>query len=144
MIKVISAENAAALVQNGATVLVDGSGGGVNEPGLVLSALEARFLQTGHPAALTVVHPSGMGDAQGGGIGDTRAIEARDRLIQFLGKLFDLVSRAVNDDDVDVQSAQDRDVQQQAAKIVVGHNAAVDRDDEHAVAELGDVMKNTP
>lgn len=68
MIKVMSAERAAALVQDRATVLVDGSGGGVNEPGFVLSALEARFLQTGHPAALTVVHPSGMGDAQGGGI----------------------------------------------------------------------------
>lgn len=66
--KVMSAEAAAALVPDGATVLVDGSGGGVNEPGLVLAALEARFSREQHPAGLTVVHPSGVGDGQGGGI----------------------------------------------------------------------------
>lgn len=68
MNKVILADAAAALVPDGATVLIDGSGGGVNEPGLILSALEARFLKHRHPTALTVVHPSGMGDGQGGGI----------------------------------------------------------------------------
>jgi propionate CoA-transferase len=68
MTKVLSAEAAAALVPDGATVLIDGSGGGVNEPARMLAALEERFLQTGHPAGLTVVHPSGMGDGQGGGI----------------------------------------------------------------------------
>jgi propionate CoA-transferase len=66
--KIVSAEAAAALVPDGATVLVDGSGGGINEPGRVLAALEARFLSQQHPVALTVVHPSGMGDGQGGGI----------------------------------------------------------------------------
>jgi propionate CoA-transferase len=64
----MSAAAAAALVPDGATVLVDGSGGGVNEPDLVLAALETRFLHEGHPAQLTVVHPSGMGDGEGGGI----------------------------------------------------------------------------
>jgi propionate CoA-transferase len=49
-------------------VLVDGSGGGVNEPDLLLRALGARFLTTGRPRELTVIHPSGMGDHQGGGI----------------------------------------------------------------------------
>lgn len=68
MTKVVSAEAAAALVRDGATVLIDGSGGGVNEPTLVLSALEARFLSTDHPTGLAVVHPSGMGDGHGGGI----------------------------------------------------------------------------
>jgi len=68
MEKVVSAAQAAAMVPDGATVLVDGSGGGVNEPDLVLAALEARFLDERHPARLTVVHPSGMGDGEGGGI----------------------------------------------------------------------------
>ncbi|MBS0448232.1 MAG: acyl CoA:acetate/3-ketoacid CoA transferase [Proteobacteria bacterium] len=68
MSKVMSADAAAALVPDAATVVVDGSGGGVNEPGLVLAALKARFEREGHPRALTVVHPSGMGNAQGGGI----------------------------------------------------------------------------
>ena len=68
MTKVMSAEAASALVRDGATVLIDGSGGGVNEPGLVLAALESRFAREHHPAELTVVHPSGVGDGQGGGI----------------------------------------------------------------------------
>jgi propionate CoA-transferase len=68
MSKVVSAEQAVALIRDHATVAVDGSGGGVNEPDLVLTALEARFLAERHPAGLSVVHPSGMGDGQGGGI----------------------------------------------------------------------------
>lgn len=64
----MSAAAAAERVGDGATVLVDGSGGGVNEPGRVLAALEQRFLAGQGPHRLTVVHPSGMGDGHGGGI----------------------------------------------------------------------------
>ncbi len=68
MTKVRSAEEAVALIRDGATVLVDGSGGGVNEPGLILKALEQRYLAHGAPSGLTTVHPSGMGNARGGGL----------------------------------------------------------------------------
>ena len=63
-----TAAEAVAMIPAGATVLVDGSGGGVNEPDLLLEALEARYQTTGQPRDLTIVHPSGMGDHQGGGI----------------------------------------------------------------------------
>ncbi|WP_219469167.1 acyl CoA:acetate/3-ketoacid CoA transferase [Nonomuraea rhizosphaerae] len=66
--KVVTAEQAVALVASGATVLVDGSGGGVNEPDLLLRALERRFLKTGQPRGLTLVHPAGIGDGRGGGM----------------------------------------------------------------------------
>lgn len=66
--RVYSADEASRLVKSSATLLIDGSGGGVNEPSLVLQALENRFLQEGVPVGLTVVHISGMGDGQGGGI----------------------------------------------------------------------------
>jgi propionate CoA-transferase len=66
--KAVSAEQAVALIPAGSTVLVDGSGGGVNEPALLLRALEERFLADGSPSDLTIVHPSGMGDGRGGGI----------------------------------------------------------------------------
>ena len=55
-------------MRDGATVLIDGSGGGVNEPAAVLAALEERFLADARPRDLTVVHVSGMGDGHGGGI----------------------------------------------------------------------------
>jgi propionate CoA-transferase len=68
VVTILDAAGAAALVRDGATVVVDGSGGGVNEPGAVLQGLEARFLAERSPRDLTVVHVSGMGDANGGGI----------------------------------------------------------------------------
>lgn len=66
--KVQSAAEVAALVPSGARILVDGSGGGVNEPDLILRALEQRFLDEGQPRDLTLVHPSGMGDHRGSGM----------------------------------------------------------------------------
>ena len=66
--RICDAQEAAALVPDGATVLVEGSGGGVNEPTAILAALEQRFLDVQRPRDLTVVHISGIGDGQGGGI----------------------------------------------------------------------------
>lgn len=64
----VSADEAAGLVPDGATILVDGSGGGVNEPGAVLAALGRRFTTTDSPSNLTVVHISGMGSGNADGI----------------------------------------------------------------------------
>jgi propionate CoA-transferase len=66
--KVRSADQAAALVPSRATVVIDGSGGGVNEPDAVLRAIADRFAATGAPAELRVVHPNGLGDGVGSGI----------------------------------------------------------------------------
>ena len=65
--KVMSAADAVALVPAGATVTVDACGGGINEPGCVLRALEQRFLETGEPRDLTLYLVSGIGDRRGGG-----------------------------------------------------------------------------
>ena len=56
-----------ALLPSGATLVVTGSGGGVNEPSLLLAALEQRFCETGEPADLVLIHPNGLGDGEGGG-----------------------------------------------------------------------------
>jgi propionate CoA-transferase len=61
----VSADEAAGLIGDGATVAVDGSGGGVNEPDEVLAAIERRFASGRGPSGITVVHPSGMGDGGG-------------------------------------------------------------------------------
>ncbi|MBC8751316.1 MULTISPECIES: acyl CoA:acetate/3-ketoacid CoA transferase [Paraburkholderia] len=69
MNKWMNAEAVAASIPDGATIAITGSGGGLLEPDAVLAALEARFLQTGHPCNLTVVHALGVGDGQGSGLG---------------------------------------------------------------------------
>lgn len=56
-----SAADCAALVPDGAVMAIAGSGGGLIEPDAVLEAIEARFLETGHPRDLTVVHALGIG-----------------------------------------------------------------------------------
>lgn len=67
-IKICTADEAVSKIPCGATILVDGSGGGVNEPGHILAALKQHFATNNAPRELTVVHPSGMGDGHGGGI----------------------------------------------------------------------------
>jgi propionate CoA-transferase len=65
--KVRTAMEAVQSIRTGATVAVTGSGGGVNDPSTLLAALEQCFLTSGEPRDLTLYHPTGMGDAHGGG-----------------------------------------------------------------------------
>lgn len=69
MNKWMSLEAAVAQIHDGATVAISGSGGGLLEADAVLAALEARFLATGHPRNLTVIHALGLGDGNGSGLG---------------------------------------------------------------------------
>lgn len=60
--KFLSAADAARLVKNGDTVAVSGNGAGMTSAEAILAALEARFLETGEPRDLTLVHSLGLGD----------------------------------------------------------------------------------
>jgi propionate CoA-transferase len=60
--KVISAAEAASLVQDRDSVFVSGSGGGHAIPESILAALEARFLEGGAPRDLCLIHVVGIGD----------------------------------------------------------------------------------
>ena len=67
MSKCMSLEEAVNLVKDGDSLWLSGGGGGINDPGYLLSGLEKRFLDTGSPAGLTLYHSAGIGDKQGGG-----------------------------------------------------------------------------
>src|SRR6218665_1435684 len=54
---------------DGATIALAGSGGGLLEPDAVLAQIEQRFVKTGDPRDLTVVHALGIGDGKGSGVG---------------------------------------------------------------------------
>jgi propionate CoA-transferase len=60
--KFVTAEEAAALIDDGVTVGLVGGGGGLMEASTVFAAIEQRFLATKHPADLTLVHALGIGD----------------------------------------------------------------------------------
>ena len=60
--KFLSAADAARLVKSGDTVAVSGNGAGMTSAEAILAAIEARFLETGEPRDLTLVHSLGLGD----------------------------------------------------------------------------------
>jgi len=58
----MDAPGAAALVKDGDTVAISGNGAGMTSAEAILAALEQRYLETGHPRDLTLVHSLGLGD----------------------------------------------------------------------------------
>jgi propionate CoA-transferase len=60
--KIISAADAAKLINNGDFVAIQGSGGGVGEPSLLIRAIRERFLTESSPKNLTLCHATGLGD----------------------------------------------------------------------------------
>lgn len=67
--KFMSAADAVALVPDEATISITGGGGGLCEAMCLQEAIEARFLATGHPANMTLVHALGIGNQKGTGVG---------------------------------------------------------------------------
>lgn len=59
----------AEMIPNDATIALSGSGGGLLEADYLLRALENRFLETGEPNNLTLIHALGIGDGKGSGVG---------------------------------------------------------------------------
>jgi propionate CoA-transferase len=64
----VTADEAASLIRDGATVALTGSGGGILEADSILAAVERRFLASGHPRDLTVIHALGIGDGETSGL----------------------------------------------------------------------------
>ncbi|MDD7910883.1 acyl CoA:acetate/3-ketoacid CoA transferase [Pseudovibrio exalbescens] len=58
----LSAQDAAALIKDGDTIAISGNGAGMISAEEILEAIETRFLETGHPRDLTLVHSLGLGD----------------------------------------------------------------------------------
>jgi propionate CoA-transferase len=68
-VRVITADEAARLVEDGDTLLIGGSGAGHSVPDALIAAIGKRFQQEGAPRGLTTVHPVGLGDHGQRGIG---------------------------------------------------------------------------
>ena len=60
--KVISAMEAIRFVKDGDVVAIQGAGGGVAEPTMLLRELGKRFQEEGAPSNLTLYHATGLGD----------------------------------------------------------------------------------
>ena len=60
--RVVTADQAASLVESNDTIVIGGSGGGHAVPEALIAAVERRFLKEGLPRAITSLHPVGLGD----------------------------------------------------------------------------------
>jgi len=65
----VDASRMALEIFDGAVVVLSGSGGGLQEADHIAAAIEQRFLATGHPCQLTLVHALGIGDGITSGVG---------------------------------------------------------------------------
>ncbi|WP_424931846.1 acyl CoA:acetate/3-ketoacid CoA transferase [Amaricoccus macauensis] len=65
--KIVSAADAAALVKDGDTITTSGFVG-IGVPDELLAAIEARFLEIGHPRGLSLVFAAGQGDGKERGL----------------------------------------------------------------------------
>lgn len=73
MVRFMPADQAAALIPDGATIAMLGNGGMTVEPRLVYRSIGERFAATGSPRDLTLIHSAGIGD---------RATEGLNRFAQ--------------------------------------------------------------
>ena len=64
----ISANEAARTIRDGDVVAITGNGGGMLEADAIFAAIEDRFLATGHPRDLVLVHALGVGDGKERGV----------------------------------------------------------------------------
>jgi propionate CoA-transferase len=60
--KVITCQKAAALIKDGDVVAIQGSGGGVGEPTMLIRAVRERYLAESAPKNITLLHATGLGD----------------------------------------------------------------------------------
>src|SRR4051812_24249868 len=66
--RIVTADEAASVVDSGDTILIGGSGAGHAVPDTLIAAIGRRFLAEGAPRKLTTVHPVGLGDRANRGI----------------------------------------------------------------------------
>jgi propionate CoA-transferase len=67
-VRVLTADQAAKLVESDDTLLIGGSGAGHSVPDALIAAIGNRFRAEGEPRRLTTVHPVGLGDRANRGI----------------------------------------------------------------------------
>ena len=84
------------------------------------------------------------GERHRGGVDGAFALDVGEHDIMFAGEADELLADAVHKDDLDGQAAEDGDVGDDVREILVGHDRAIDRDDEHVVAEHGDIPEDSP
>lgn len=66
--KLSDADAVAAGIADDAAVALSGNGGGMGEADALYAAVERRFLRTGHPRGLTLIHALGIGDGRERGV----------------------------------------------------------------------------
>ncbi len=62
--KIVNAEEALEKIQDGQTIAILGSGGGICEPTFLLKELGKKYIETHTPKNLTLLHANGIGDKE--------------------------------------------------------------------------------
>ena len=82
------------------------------------------------------------GEVERGGVGHPRAMDVGDRDVARRRQFLDLPADAVNEDHLNPQAAENGDVDQQIAEVIVGDDRAVEGDDKNLPLKPGHVFQN--
>ena len=86
----------------------------------------------------------GESEFQRHGIGNAGAIQIGRYEVLLVGQRFDLRGGPMRDHDPDIERTEDRDIQEDVWKILVGDNRAIDADDERLLPEARDILQDAP
>ena len=81
-------------------------------------------------------------EVERGGVGHAGAMRVGDGNVARRRQLLDLLADAVDEHQLDAEAAQDRDVDEQVAEILVGHDRAVEGDDKDLPLEPRHVLED--
>ena len=85
-----------------------------------------------------------QGQLQGGGVGDAAAVQIGGLDVLFAGQGLDLGGRAMHQEDLDAQGAQQGHVQEDVGEILAGDDGAIHADDENLLPETGECSWRMP
>lgn len=99
--KVVSFDEAVSLIQDGDTLLIGGSGGGHAVPEKLIVSLKERYLNSGTPRSLTLVHPVGIGDMDSRGVGHLAYPDLLKRIVTGALVNTPAIQRMAQDDTIE-------------------------------------------
>lgn len=98
--RLTSASDAVALIHDGATIATTGFAG-IQQPEHLMVALEERFVATGAPRALTLVHSAGQSNLAGGGIDHLAHEGLLKRIVGGHFRLAVKIGQMIQDDQIE-------------------------------------------
>ena len=131
----ITADQAAAVLRDGDTLLIGGSGGGHAIPDALLEAVGRRVLGTGAPRAITALHPVGLGDGRTRGAGHLAHVGLLKRVVSGTFVNSPGIARLALDEEIEAYTLPQGALSQLMREMAAGRAGLVTKAGLHTFAD---------